>query len=141
MQRSAGPTASSSASTAGHSERRVGLDRGVELELAAREHDRHAVLADAAGQQDAVAGRERWRATGARARSRRPMPVVQTYIPSAWPRSTTFVSPVTISTPGRPCGARDRVDLRAQLIGAQSLLEHQREAQRERARTRRQQGR
>ncbi len=31
--------------------------------------------------------------------SRRPTPVVQTYIPSAFPRSTTFVSPVMTETP------------------------------------------
>ena len=31
--------------------------------------------------------------------SRLPSPVVQMYIPSAWPRSTTFVSPATTSTP------------------------------------------
>ena len=37
----------------------VGLDLGVELELAAREHDRRAVLADRAGEQDAVARPER----------------------------------------------------------------------------------
>ena len=48
MQRSAGPAASSSASTAGHSERVSDSIVGVELELAAGEHDRRAVLADRA---------------------------------------------------------------------------------------------
>ena len=56
MQRSCGPAASSSASTAGHSERVSDSIVGVEVELAAREHDRGAVVADRAGEQDAVAG-------------------------------------------------------------------------------------
>ena len=42
-QRRPGPAALSSASTAGHSGARVGLDLGAELELAAGEHDRRAV--------------------------------------------------------------------------------------------------
>ena len=59
---------------------RVRLDLGVELELAARQHDRHAVVADRPGHQDAVArpqpGGER-RARG----STEPSPVVQMYMP------------------------------------------------------------
>ena len=78
-----GPTASSSASTTGHSERRVGLDLGVELELAAREHDRRAVLADRCP-DSRIRSPGRSAAGDSRARgSRRPIPVVQTYIPSA----------------------------------------------------------
>ena len=71
-QRRPGPAASSSASTAGHSERVSRLDLRVELELAAGEHDRRAVLADRAGHEQPVAGAQRARATGARAgRARR----------------------------------------------------------------------
>ena len=72
MQRSDGPASSSSASTTGHSERVSDSIVGVELELAAREHDRRAVLADRAGEQDAVAGADRVRGQAARAgRARR----------------------------------------------------------------------
>ena len=59
MQRSSGPASSSSASTTGHSERVSDSIVGVELELAAGEHDRRAVLADRARQQDAVARADR----------------------------------------------------------------------------------
>ena len=52
------------------------------LELAAREHDRRAVLADRARDEDAVAGPQAARARAPRAGRRRPMPVVQTYISS-----------------------------------------------------------
>ena len=38
--------------------------------------------------------------------SRRPSPVVQTYIASQWPRSTTLVSPETISTPAAAAAGR-----------------------------------
>ena len=55
-------------------------------------------------------------------------------MPSACPRSTTFVSPATISTPAASAAARDRLDLGAQVLGGQPLLEHQREAERERPR-------
>ena len=77
------PAASSSASTAGHSEQVSDSIVGVELELAAREHDRGAVLADRAGDDDPVARAAAPRATAAARGSRRPMPVVQMYIPSA----------------------------------------------------------
>ena len=60
------PPAPSSASTAGHSERVSDSIVGVELELAAREHDRRAVLADRAGEQDAVAGPRAARSARAR---------------------------------------------------------------------------
>ena len=65
-----------------------------------------------------------------------PTPVVQTYILSAWPRSTTLVSPVTICTPAASAAPRRRLDLGAQLVGRQALLEHEREAQRQRPRAR-----
>ena len=66
--------------------------------------------------------------------SRRPIPVVHTYIPSAWPRSTTLVSPATISTPADAGRVGDRLDLGPQLVRRQALLEHERERQRERPR-------
>ena len=56
------------------------------------------------------------------------------YILSAWPRSTTLVSPVTISTPAVSRSGGDRLDLGPQLLGWQALLEHQREAERLRPR-------
>ena len=56
------------------------------------------------------------------------------YIWSAWPRSTTFVSPATISHAGRSAAARDRLDLGAQDVGRQALLEDQRQAERQRPR-------
>ncbi len=84
----------------------VGLDVGVELELAAGEHDRRAVLADRA-RDSRIRSPGRRRSGASRARgSRRPRPVVQMYIPSAWPRSTTFVSPATICTSAAARGAR-----------------------------------
>ena len=98
-QRSAGPALLEQRVDRGPQRPRVGLDRRAELELAAREHDRRAVLADRARDEDAVAGAQRRRASGARAGRAARCPVVQMYSWSAWPRSTTFVSPVTISTP------------------------------------------
>ena len=68
--------------------------------------------------------------------SRRPTPVVQTYILSAAPRSTTLVSPATISHAGGLGRARDRLDLGLQLVRGEALLEDQRQAQRERPRAR-----
>ena len=114
----------------------VRLDLGLELELVARQHDRRAVLADRARDEDPVAGPQRAGGElGARVDAR-PTPVVQTYISSAWPRSTTLVSPVTICTPAASAARGDRLDLGAQLVGGEALLEHQRQAQRERARAR-----
>ena len=130
-QRSPGPAASSRRVDRGPQRARVGLDLGVEAELAAGEHDRRAVLTDRARQQDPVARRSRVGRQPARG-SRRPRPVVQMYIPSAWPRSTTFVSPATICTPASRAAARDRVDLGAEGLRREALLEHQRERQRER---------
>ena len=101
MQRSPGPAASSSASTTGHSERVSDSTVRLELELAAGEHDRGAVLADRAREQDPVAGAQALRAQASRAGRGAPTPVVARYIRSAWPRSTTLVSPATISTPAR----------------------------------------
>jgi hypothetical protein len=122
MQRSCGPAASSSASTAGHSRARVGLDRRVELELAPGEHDRGAVVADRP--------ETRMRSPGAQARRRQRGPPVDRAHPGgrevhliAWPRSTPCVA-ATTWTPARLGGARDGLDLGAQHVGRQALLEH-----------------
>ena len=102
----AAPAASSSASAAGQSERVSELDLGVELELAAGEHDRGAVLADRAATRGRRSPGSQRRGRERRARSSTwPIPVVQMYIPSAWPRSTTLVSPVMISTPAAAAAA------------------------------------
>ena len=77
------------------------------------------------------------RATSARAGRARPTPVVQTYIPSAWPRSTTFVSPATISTPAAARRARRSPRPRRAASSASrpsSRIERQRQRQRPRAR-------
>ena len=55
---------------------RVRLDVGVEVELAAGQHDRRAVVADRARDEDPVARRERRRRQARRAGRRRPMPAV-----------------------------------------------------------------
>ena len=128
MQRSAPPAASSSASTAGHSERVSDSTSASRLELAAREHDRRAVLADRARDEHAVARPQRAAATAARAGRRRPSPVVQTYIPSAWPRSTTLVSPATTATPAAAAAAAIASTSARSSSGREALLEHEREA-------------
>src|SRR6188472_2319018 len=76
-QRRAGPAASSIASTAGHSERVS-----------------DSIVAPSSNSPRASMIAIPWAPIGPDTRT--PTPVVQTYIPSAWPRSTTFVSPVTI---------------------------------------------
>ena len=94
MHRSDGPAASSSASTAGQSERVSDSIRRLELELAAGEHDRRAVLADRPGDEDPVARPERLTARALRARvDRGRARSCVMYIESQRPRSTTFVSP------------------------------------------------
>src|SRR3954454_10209900 len=98
MQRSALPAAASSASATGHSE------RVSDWTLASRSNSpRASMIAVPCSPMDPET---RMRSPGIRAlgasRAREstcPMPVVQMYISSAWPRSTTFVSPPTISTP------------------------------------------
>ena len=93
-----GPAASSSASTAGHSER-----VSDSIDASRSNSPRESMIAVPWSPIDPDS---RMRSPGRRpagdrfARgSTRPMPVVQTYIASAWPRSTTLVSPATISTP------------------------------------------
>src|SRR4051794_1136282 len=90
------PPASSSASTAGHRQ------RVSETISASRSNSPRASMIAVPCSPIAPESRIRspGRAVSNAARgSRRPMPVVHTYMPSAWPRSTTFVSPVTTWTP------------------------------------------
>ena len=68
--------------------------------------------------------------------SRSPTPAVQMYIPSAAPRSTTLVSPPTMSHLRGVRGRRDRLDLGLQVVRREPLLEDQRERERARARAR-----
>src|SRR4051794_12382212 len=103
-QRRCGPAASSSASTAGHSDR-VSDSTGA----ASSNSPRASMIAVpwAPISPETSSRSPGCSASGAsRAReSRRPTPVVHTYMPSAWPRSTTFVSPVTIRTPAASAAA------------------------------------
>src|SRR4051812_1315062 len=96
------PPASSSASTAGHRQ------RVSETIAASRSNSPRASMI--AVPCSPIAPESRIRSPGraganAARGSRRPMPVVQTYMPSAWPRSTTFVSPVTTVTPAASAAA------------------------------------
>ena len=133
-QRSLGPAASSSASTAGHSEHVSDSTARVELELAAREHDRRAVVADRARDDDAVAraqARRRQRCarvdgarprrcrgtSGRRARARRP-----------WCRRRR-----SRRRPPRRRAAIASTSARRTSAG-EALLEHHREAERQRPR-------
>ena len=109
---------------------RVRRDLRVELELAAREHDRHAVRPDRARDEHPVAGPQRRPATARARGSTRPMPVVVTYIRSAWPRSTTLVSPATTATPGRLRGPRRSPRPRPELLRREPLLQDQGERER-----------
>ena len=93
-----GPAASSSASTAGHSER-----VSDSISASSSNSPRASMIAVPCSP---IVPESRMRSPGRTAAgescargSRRPMPVVQTYMPSAWPRSTTLVSPATTSTP------------------------------------------
>ena len=114
---------------------RVGLDVRVELELAAREHDRRAVLADRAGQQDAVAGADRvGREPGARVA-----------LADAGGADVHAVGRAALHDLGvaahdlhlgRLRGRRDRLHLGLQVVGGEALLEDQRERERARARAR-----
>ena len=65
--------------------------------------------------------------------SSRPRPVVVMYIESHLPRSTTFVSPATTSTPAASAAAAIASTSCPQLVGREALLEHERERQRERS--------
>jgi hypothetical protein len=86
------------ASTKGKNRARVEQRSAFEIELAARQQNGDAVVADRAGEKNFVAGR-----TDAGSISipgiGAPIPVVEMYMESALPCSTTFVSPPTIRTP------------------------------------------
>src|SRR4051794_22245786 len=90
------PPASSSASTAGHRQ------RVSDTISASRSNSPRAsmiaVPCSPTAPESRIRSPGRAGANAARG-SRRPTPVVHTYMPSAWPRSTTFVSPVTTWTP------------------------------------------
>ena len=76
----------------------VRLDVGFEGEVASGQHDRGAVVAEGARGEHHVAVATR-AAESRRPAGIRPTPAVEMYMPSAAPRSTTLVSPVTIETP------------------------------------------
>src|SRR3954462_2663933 len=104
MQRMCGPAASSSASTSGH---RHFVSDTI---CAARSNSPRASMIAVPCSPIEPDSRMRspgWAASGAsEARgSRRPIPVVVMYMPSAWPRSTTLVSPATILTPASRAAA------------------------------------
>ena len=128
-QRRPGPAAPEQRVDGGPQAARVRADLGAELELAAGEHDRRPVLADRPRHEDAVA-RAAARPGRASARgSRRPMPVVQMYIWSACPRSTTFVSPAMICTPAARRRRRAIASTSSRsTVGVEALLEDQRRA-------------
>ena len=88
-----------SASAAGHTDCGVGDHVGIELQLAPRQHDGGAVVAHEARAQDPIPGPNRTIGQIRRGCRARPIPVVAMYIPSHLLRSTTFVSPATMSTP------------------------------------------
>src|SRR5450755_588993 len=98
MQRRCDPADSSNASTAGHSER-----VSDSISASSSNSPRASMIAVPCSP---MLPESRIRSPGRTAEgdssargSRRPSPVVQTYIPSACPRSTTLVSPATISMP------------------------------------------
>ena len=99
MQRRPGPAASSSASTTGHSER-----VSDSTSASSSNSPRASMIAVPCSPIEPDSrirspGRSAARAEAARAGPGCPTPVVARYIWSAWPRSTTLVSPDTISTP------------------------------------------
>src|SRR4051794_19940666 len=96
MTRTCGPAASSSASTAGHR-----LRVSDSISASSSNSPRASMIAVPCSPmlpESRMRSPGRVGANSARG-SRRPTPVVQIYMPSAWPRSTTFVSPVTTLTP------------------------------------------
>ena len=98
MQRSPGPAASSMASTIGHSGRVS--DRSSASSSNSPRASMIAIPCVPTGPETSTRSPGRSAVGDSRARgSTRPMPVVVTYIRSAWPRSTTFVSPATTETP------------------------------------------
>ena len=93
--------------------RGVGADVGLEREVAACEHHRHAVIGERARHEHAVARPAPAAGPSARPAGITPTPAVVMNRPSAAPRPTTFVSPVTIcharrAERRRPCRPRSR---------------------------------
>ena len=119
---------------------RVGLDVGVEVELAAREHDRGAVLADRAGDEHPVAGRARRGDSRARGSRRPDAGRADVHAVAVAALDDLGVAGDDLDA-GRAAARGDRLDLRAQRVGVEPLLEDQRQRQRERARARRRPGR
>jgi hypothetical protein len=112
---------------------RVGLDLRGELELAAREHDRRPVLADRAGDEDAVAGAQALR------RQRRPrVAPADAGGAQEHPVGVAALDDLGVAgddlDAGRARRRGDGVHLHAQRVGVEPLLEDHRQAQRERAR-------
>ena len=115
--------------------RGVALERGLEPELAAGDEHGEAVVADRAGDEDAVARPRPRRARARRPARTSPTPAVVTNRPSALPRSTTFVSPATTATPAASAArAIERGDP-AQVGDGEALLDDEagREPERRRA--------
>src|SRR5215213_1885196 len=103
-QRSWRPAAPRSASTAGHSDRVS--DSIVAPSSNSPRASMIAVPWSPTRPESRIRSPGRRPAGESRARSSTtPMPVVQTYMPSAWPRSTTFVSPDTTRTPAASAAA------------------------------------
>ena len=133
MQRSSGPASSISASAAGHSER-----VSDSISAPSSNSPRASMIAvpwsptvpDTSTGRPAAAPTATARRAGRACRRRSCTGTSR----RQWPRSTTLVSPATISTPGLLGGGGDRLDLGAQVVRGQPLLEDQRQAERQRAR-------
>jgi hypothetical protein len=106
------------------------LDIRLEIEPARLGHDRHAMIAQCARDQDPVAGPDIARAMATPSRTI-PKPVVEMKTPSPLPRSTTLVSPVTISHAGRFRGLGHRTGDPVQIGQRQAFFEDEADRQRE----------
>ena len=134
MQRSAGPGGVEQRVDGGPQRAGVGLDSGVELELAAREHDRRAVLADRPETRMRSPGRSAPGDSVARG-SRRPMPVVQMYIAVGVAALDDLgVAGRRSRRPPRAAAAAIASTSARSVVGVEALLEDQRQRQRERPR-------
>ena len=63
-----------------------------------------------------------------------PMPAVLMKMPSPWPFSTTFVSPVTMWTPASRAASRIESEHAAQVLDGEALFEHEADAEVQRGR-------
>ena len=110
---------------------RVGLDVGVEVELAPGEHDRGTVLADRAGDDDPVAGAQACRREhGARVDLSDPGRA-QVHRVGVAALDDLRVAGNDLDA-GRGGGRGDRLDLGPQVVGREPLLEHHRNGERKR---------